>query len=137
MKSIIQKLGYVPEHIMINVPIAFFCEESERRSAEKMQSFQRYYEMMGKGIFENDCFYHFISRVPTLDTITHVYVCFDGFVQYKAILVQFLKNQPVMLHDYRHPEPRDWCITTGPIVKPPFEIKQQGFQGFRYCKELF
>ncbi len=31
----------------------------------------------------------------------------------------------------------NWVILCGPLVKAPSEIKQRGFQGFRYCTELF
>lgn len=138
MNKTIQNLGYIPEHIMINVPEAFFKHDGQIKG-NREAAFRRFYESMGKpGDFENSCFYHFISSVPTIQ-VGHVYVCFKGFVQYKAIVVQFLKNQPVHLQEenYHHPESRDWCITTGPVIKAPEGLVQKGFQGFRYCKELF
>ena len=85
---------------------------------------------------EDTCFYHFISTIPVHE-VTTVYVCFKGRVQYKAIVVQFLRMQSVMLDDYQHPEPRNWVVTTGPVVKAPEGMMQKGFRGFRYCGELF
>lgn len=142
-KQIVEKLGYIPDSIMINVPENFFvhnyslaCPIDKKKWMDRReQAFRHHYEAMGVGeINEDSCFYHFISSVPVLDELLYVYVCFRGFIQYRAILVQFLKNQPVMLPTYQHPEPRDWCITTGPVVKAPAgEFPQAGFRGFKYC----
>ena len=123
--------------IMINVLDAFFKHDGKIKG-DREEAFRRFYESMGElpGVNDDSCFYHFISTVPTLE-VQYVYVCFKGKIQYKALLVQFLKNQPVMLPTYQHPMPRNWCITTGPVVKAPFELTQKGFRGFRYCKELF
>lgn len=131
-----KKLLEPPAGIMINVPEAFFKHKG-KMEGDREEGFRRFYESMGRpGDFEDDCFYHFISSVPTFTDFTEVYVCFRGFIQYKAILVKFLKNQPVELPGYSHPAPRDWCITTGPVVKAPAgEFPQKGFQGFRYVKE--
>jgi hypothetical protein len=137
---------------MINVPEAFFKHDFEEANLHKNEAnkwkikdwmearedmFRRFYETMGSRA-EDDCFYHFISSVPTHSKdITHVFVCFRGFVQYKAIVVEFLKDKAVMLPSYEHPTPRDWVITTGPVVKAPAGMVQKGFRGFRYCDMLF
>ena len=136
MNQTIQKLGYLPDSIMINVPEAFFQHQG-KIVGDREAAFRRFYELMGTSEMpEDSAFYHFISSIPTLE-ILHVFVCFKGFVQYKAILVEFLRNEPVMLADYQHPEPRNWCVTTGPVIKAPEGIVQKGFRGFRYCKDLF
>jgi hypothetical protein len=125
-----------PEAIMINVPDAFFKHDGKIKG-DREEHFRRFYECMGTGeLPEDSCFYHFISTVPVHE-VTTVFVCFKGHIQYKAIVVQFLKKQPVMLKDYQHPEPRNWCVTTGPVVKAPEGMLQKGFRGFRYCKMLF
>ncbi len=144
----------VPDAIMINIPLGFFTHgydaateklknEANRTTelqhrATRETMFRRFYEQMGNytSHSENDCFYHFIGTVP-VHPVTTVFVCFNGFVQYKAIIVEFLRNQPVMLPTYQHPEPRNWMITTGPVVKAPHDIPQKGFRGFRYTKMLF
>lgn len=129
------KLLEPPYAIMINVPEAFF-KHNGKIKGDREEAFRRFYENMGHAAFEHDCFYHFISSIPKHE-VQFVYVCFRGYVQYKALLVQFLKNQPVNLPGYSHPA-RDWCVTTGPVVKAPKgEFPQKGFQGFRYSEQLF
>jgi hypothetical protein len=147
--STIKKLGYLPEAIMINIPTGYFNHLYDELDTTKTLSewqnlrekaFRHFYESMGSQIEPDRCFYHFISTCPSADIephITSVYVCFRGFVQYKAILVKFMRNQPVMLPDYKHPEPRNWCVTTGPVIKAPSEISIKGFRGFRYTEHLF
>lgn len=116
-----------PDAIMINVPEGFFRDTQYRE-----ESFRRYYESMGKPGNEDGCFYHWISTIPVQD-VTTVYVCFRGKVQYKAFLVEKIKNG--------RPRPeweqRNWIVTTGPVEKPPVDIPQRGFRGFRYTKNLF
>jgi len=137
MNPTIKKLGYIPEAIMINVPNAFF-EHDGKIVGDRELAFRRYYEWMGTARDKEGegSFYHFISSVPAVETITTVYVCFKGYVQYKAILVKFMKNEPVDLPDYKHPA-RDWCVTTGPVVKAPEGMVKKGFRGFQYTRELF
>jgi hypothetical protein len=143
------------DSIMIHVPEAYFGHEfelvSSMRSYEQHKTnrehmFRRFYEQMGTvEEAEESCFYHFITKVPAspqCDLITTVYVCFLGKVQYKSILVKFIKNEPVMLPNYQHPEPRDWCVTTGPVQKPPHDILLSDVwkgmrQGFRYTHKIF
>lgn len=144
----LKKLGYMPEAIMIHVPEAFFKHKNGEgfgeTDSDREEAFRRFYETMHKRSDET-CFYHFISSCPATDIaehITHIYVCFKGKVQYKAILVKFMRNQPVHDGDYHHPEPRDWCVTTGPVEKPKEDILLSDVwkgarQGFRYTKELF
>lgn len=136
-KKTFQKLGYIPDAILINVPDAFFKHEGKIKG-DREQAFRRYYETMGSlpGLDDDACFYHFISSIPTIE-VQWVYVCFRGYVQYKAILVKFMRNEPVMLATYQHPRPRNWCVTTGPVIKAPEQISMKGFRGFKYTKELF
>lgn len=121
-----------PAAILTNVPKAYFHDGGA--PVMKEAAFRRFYESMG---YDNEsCFYHFISGVP-VHPVQHVYICFGGFVQYKAIVVEFLKNQPISLPNFDHPFPRNWMITTGPVVKAPPGMVQRGFRGFRYTKHLF
>ncbi len=158
MNSTLKKLGYLPEAILINIPESYFLhgfnmpsyfqapnnykrykKEREQHKARREAAFRRFYETMHKRS-DQDCFYHFISSCPAEEiakNIQFVYVCFQGFVQYKALLVEFRRNQAIDEPNYKHPEPRDWCITTGPVVKAPEGFAQQGFRGFRYTKDLF
>ena len=121
---------------MIHVPEAFFRHVGAIED-DREQALHRFYSNMGKpGPNEFSCFYHFAGALP-VHQVQHVYVCWRGLVQYKAIIVELLHHQPVMLPDYQHPEPRNWIVTTGPVEQPPHPIPQKGFRGFRYTQHLW
>lgn len=123
-----------PEAIMINVPAVFF--RNEGCPIRKMIHFCRYYEAMGSGHYENAVFCHFISSIPR-HQVDHVYICFAGRVVYRAILVEFQAKTRQPIPELEYPYPKNFCITTGPVIKAPFKIIQRGFRGFRYTKNLF
>jgi len=118
----------IPPAIMINVPEVFIKEKGER-------VFRRVYERMGMPGFEEECFYHFISNVP-VHKVCSAFVCFLGCIQYKVIVVDYLRNQPINLPGYQHPA-RDWLVVTGPVIAAPAGMMQKGFRGFRYTQNLF
>lgn len=121
---------------MINVPEAFFSHKGKIQG-DREKHFREFYESMGTDRLPSDsCFYHFISTIPVHEVLT-AFVCFKGFVQYRAIIVKFLKMEPVFLPSYEHPEPRNWMVTTGPVIKAPTPIPMKGFRGFRYTNNLF
>lgn len=119
-----------PEAIMINVPREFFKRYT-------VKQFMKYYESMGQEGLESACFYHFISSIPVSQDLSDIYICFLGRVVYKAKIVTFLKNESVTYDSGQVVGPRNWVVTTGPVVKPPKKISQEGFRGFRYCNQLF
>jgi len=93
-----------PESIMINVPTTFFEEKGNSMKhwmpalkdmtdyEAGLAWFRSGYETMGLGNVDSwECFYHFISCCP-IHEVTHVFVCFAGEVQYKAIVVEYIKN---------------------------------------------
>ena len=145
----------MPEAIMIHVPENFFGHGHNAKmiipyetwANEREKAFRRFYESMGakSGHDDYSCFYHFISSCPGPEVeknIQYIYICFRGQVQYKALLVNFMRNAIVDLPTYQHLTPRNWCVTTGPVVKPaePILLKdvwKGARQGFRYTKELF
>lgn len=114
-----------PVAIMINIPEAFFKDHDE-------MSFRRFYQAMGREPFENAHFNHFISCIPKME-VQHAYVCFKGKVQYKAIVVQYIKDG--IPQGLPYAERRDWLVLTGPVVKAPENIEQRGFRGFQYVYE--
>lgn len=116
-------MNEIPEAIMIHVPNSFFMERSER-------AFRNYYEHMH--LHKSGCFYHFISTVPVHE-VTTCYVCFHGKIQYKAVVVEYLRNTKPF-PDF---EQRNWLVLTGPVEKPPHEIPMRGFRGFRYTQHLW
>lgn len=124
-----------PDSIMINVPAAFFRDDPH--PIRKFIRFCRYYEAMGTDRLPDGSFFHFISQVPVHQDLLHVFVCFSGHVIYKAHLVQFIRNSKHPVPGLEWDRPHHFCVTTGPVVKAPERIRQRGFRGFRYCKEIF
>lgn len=135
----------IPEAIMINVPETFFIDKGKYHPVFSKSDyeaglywFKQHYETMGTELNPEGLFYHFISSVPVHQRyMTHVYICFGGLVQYKAIVVEFIKQSNCADRGFRNYPVRDWVVTTGPVIKAPEGMVQKGFRGFRYCKNLF
>lgn len=134
-KKIAEKLQYIPEAIITNVPKSFFIE-----SNYKPEDYLKWY--MGMNQHEDRVFYHFISSVPKFE-ILDVYICWHGRIQIKARVAQFLKNHALRLPTVNggietFPK-RDWMVTCGPVVKAPDteDMIIRAGQGFRYTKPLF
>jgi len=76
---------------------------------------------------------------PPKHEIHYVYIIIDGKVVYRCNYLEFvlrsreyeLATGGTFLANYPH------ILLTGPLVKAPREILLPGFQGFRYCTELF
>lgn len=131
-------MKYPPAGIMTNVPLAFFADNTNRWPAHATTPGRRmifYRDWYLSQTNTNDIiFYHFISIVPVHD-IVDVVICFGGKMQLKCKCT-FLKNEPLMLQTYNHPEPRNWMITTGPVIQAPRGQLIRGFRGFRYLKQI-
>lgn len=134
-KKIAEKLGYVPEAIITNVPKSFFAENDLSPDA-----YLRWY--LGMNQDDTRVFYHFISSIPKFE-ILDVYICWFGRVRVKARVAQFLKDHeltlPTVGGEVEKFERRDWMVTCGPVVKAPDtdEMIIRAGQGFRYTQPLF
>lgn len=135
----------IPHAIMINVPEAYFRDGGFPEKKEA--AFRRYYETMGRQGREDECFHHWISGIPVHEkNILEAFVCFRGAIQYKARVVEFRRNhtERFRVWDDVHEcyaiyidGPRNWVITTGPVIPAPEFIPQKGFRGFRYVETIF
>jgi hypothetical protein len=131
--------------IMINMPRAYFLDGGYPDLKER--AFRQFYQRMGHDGHESDCFHHWISRVPVMAPhILDVFVCFHGLVQYRARVVEFRRHHTetfIVWDDELKCNmsimdgPRNWMLTTGPVITAPPGMHQQGFRGFRYCSKLF
>lgn len=81
---------------------------------------------------------------PKYDDIMFVYVIYSGRVRYRLNYVHHESgatriNVPGCGGSFSNWEYINWprVVMTGPIVIAPRPIKIKGFQGFRYCTELF
>jgi hypothetical protein len=124
----------VPEGIMLTLPTVFF--EDRKMTIEQFKKvFERH---MARG----DAWWNFkLTNLPVHD-VAYVYLIFDKHVQYRCNLIQYERNVSKSFKDApdgktRHFENCNWVLFTGPVVKPPHEWPQKGFQGFRYTTKLF
>lgn len=124
----------IPEGIVLTLPVAFFKDRGIS-PAEFEKMFVEYMQ-------EDDAIWNFkLTNLPLQD-VAYVYLIFDGFLQYRAQLVQYERNVAKEFHDapdrqVRSFPPTNWVLFTGPVVKCPYVRELKGFQGFRYCTKLF
>lgn len=124
----------MPDGIVLTLPVAFFKDRGMSYS-EFEKLFERYMR-------REDAIWNFrLTNLPKHD-VAYVYLIFDGFLQYRANLVQYERNVAKKFYDspdgrVRSFPPSNWVLFTGPIVKAPQDWPLKGFQGFRYCTKLF
>ena len=124
----------VPDGIMLTLPTMFFDDRGMTTD-----QFKKYFErfMQQEGSYWN----FKLTNLPKHEVI-YVYLVFDKHVQYRCMFVQCERNITKSFKDSIDGKRRifpnqNWVIFTGPVVKPPHEWPQKGFQGFRYTTELF
>lgn len=123
-----------PDGIVLTLPVAFFQDRRMNTDLFK-KMFERYMR-------HEDAIWNFkLTNLPLQD-VAFVYLVFDGFLQYRANLVQYERNVAKKFKDapdrrIRSFPTTNWVLFTGPVVKPPHEWPLKGFQGFRYCTKLF
>lgn len=126
-----RQLTEPPVAMAINVPETYFTEGEGM--LKRRRAFEQYYEAMGTEVLPDGCFYHFIGNIPVHDLLD-VYVCYLGFVRYRARIAGFIRNGHA---PYPDSPKRNYIITTGPVVKAPDGLVMRGFRNFRYCQHLF
>jgi hypothetical protein len=124
----------VPEGIMLTLPTAFFEDH-----CMNCDQFKKYFERF---MSKDDSYWNFkLTNLPLHDVV-YVYLVFDKKVQYRLNFMQYERNKSKSFKDAIDKKVRDfpnhnWVLFTGPVVKPPHEWPQKGFQGFRYTTKLF
>lgn len=119
---------------MLTLPVQFF-EDREMNIDQFKKVFERH--MAGE-----ESWWNFkLTNLPTVD-VAYVYLVFDKQVQYRCNLMQYERNVSKQFKDSHDRRVRNfdncnWVLFTGPVVKPPHEWPQKGFQGFRYTTKLF
>lgn len=81
---------------------------------------------------------HRSKNKPRFD-ILYAYIIIAGKLRYRVNYVGY-DTGPAIIYRINHQWQINWprMILAGPLVKAPYEIKMQGFQGFRYVyDELF
>jgi hypothetical protein len=77
-----------------------------------------------------------LSAIPRIE-ILHLYLLIDGKVELRLNIAGYEPGDARECWDKTIRKPKFWAICTGPVSRPPEEIKRRGFQGFRYTEELW
>ncbi|WP_315823034.1 hypothetical protein [Paraflavitalea speifideaquila] len=123
-----------PDGIVLTLPVAFF-EDRGMTTEEFKPMFERYMR-------QEDAIWNFkLTNLPLHD-VAFVYLVFDKQIQYRCQFIMYERNVSKEFYDapdgqVRSFPPTNWVLFTGPVVKPPYEWPQKGFQGFRYSTKLF
>jgi hypothetical protein len=132
-------LSLIPEGIALTLPEAFFADRGVVNYDQFKESFERYMR-------REDAIWNFrLTNLPALEklpSIYLVYLIFDKHIQYQCNFVQVERNVSKSFEDspdgkIRHFPAANWVLFTGPVIKPPHERPQKGFQGFRYTLKLW
>lgn len=82
-------------------------------------------------------FYIGMAQRPKIEVL-HFYIICGGEVVGRANIADWLTDQPTMIRiDSTESAHKWWAVLSGPFVEPPEKILRRGFQGFRYCEELW
>lgn len=123
-----------PEGIALTLPVIFF-EDRKMTTDQFKKVFERHMR-------HEESWWNFkLTNLPTHD-VAYVYLIFDKQIQYRCNLMCYERNQSKTFKDSHDGKVRDfpnqnWVLFTGPVIKPPQEWPQKGFQGFRYTTKLF
>jgi hypothetical protein len=124
----------IPEGIMLTLPIAFFEDRGMT-----IDEFKEYFEQF---MSDEESYWNFKLKNLPLHDVVYVYLVFDKHVQYRVNFMQYERNRSKSFEDAIDGKIREFpnqnlVLFTGPVVKPPHEWPQKGFQGFRYTTTLF
>lgn len=123
-----------PDGIALTLPVQFFYERGMT-----IEKFKPYFERLMR---QEDQYWNFkLKNLPTIE-VPYVYFLFGGFFQYRLNLMCYERGVEKWFSDMPdgeewHFPKTNWVLATGPVVKPPYEMPQKGFQGFRYTTKLF
>jgi hypothetical protein len=79
-----------------------------------------------------------MAQKPTLEVL-HIYLLIDGKIICRMNIAGYEDGatSDVKCWDEVSRTPKWWALCTLPIVFPPEPVFRRGFQGFRYCEDLF
>ncbi len=127
-------LSIIPEGIILTLPVQFF--------EDRKWDYKGFIKMFERYMAREDSLWNFrLTNLPLHDVLW-VYLVFDKHVQFRTNMVMYERNVSKVFNDgpdrkVRNFPNANWVILSGPVVRPPYEWPQKGFQGFRYTTKLF
>lgn len=115
------------------------AEDSKHSDSEKGKAYKRM--MRGfKALEKRDGHvYVALAQRPTIEVL-HCYILIGGIIRVRANIADYWPGSQVGKVECWDDSTRDakwWAVLTAPISWPEVEIRMKGFQGFRYCQELW
>lgn len=138
MPSYFKKLER-PTGIIRTLPY-FGAKDSEHNATTHNRAYRhmmRSLKAVESGAIE--CFYVAFPSRPTT-TVLHCYLIVGGKVRVRANIAEWIPGAEigtVSCWDNTDRNAKWWAALTGPISWPPEDVLRRGFQGFRYCSELW
>lgn len=77
-----------------------------------------------------------MAQLPKTEVL-HMYLLIEGQIRVRLNIVEYIAGTEEICWDSTIRQPKWWAVCSGPVAKPPQEIKRRGFQGFRYTEELW
>lgn len=114
--------------------------DSKHSDPAKTKAFNlmlRHYRLMEAG--KRESVYIALAQKPTIEVL-HCYTLIDGLVRVRANIASWIPGSQigdVRCFDGEDRNAKWWAELTAPISWPEVEIRMKGFQGFRYCQELW
>lgn len=115
-------------------PDAGHCKEAQSKAYRYMM---RSLKAVESGKIE--CFYVAFPQRPTT-TVLHCYLIVGGKVRVRANIASWIPGDQigtVTCWDDSERTAKWWAALTAPISWPPEDVLRRGFQGFRYCGDLW
>lgn len=124
----------IPEGIMLTMPVMFF--------EDRKMTYDEFRKEFEEALADEDGYWNFVKKNLPKHDVQYVYIVFDKKVQYRCNLVCYERKKTKIFSDAPDGKRRafvnkNWILLSGPAVKPPYDMPQKGFQGFRYCTKLF
>ena len=91
------------------------------------------------GRYENAFVRVAFSQMPKIEVL-HCYILVQGQIRVRANISHWEAGKGEQVHSFDGHDLSDakyWAILTSPVSYPPQQIYQKGFQGFRYCGDLW
>lgn len=81
-------------------------------------------------------FFVTMQAIPKIDVL-HLYILVEGFIRVRANIAGYEPCGELRCWDGTVRSSKYVAVCSAPISYPPEPIKRRGFQGFRYCEELW
>lgn len=117
----------IPEGIIITVSAGMYGEKGYRNWL------RNFLDAMND---PNSIYWFRAGSQPKRDPL-YLYLCIGGRIRYRVNYAGSEGPSQQMFDDGRVMSAKAWLVGCGPVARAPFKMKMKGFQGFRYCNNLF